>query len=63
MKSPAAPVMRLAWTPLISSRVPTQASSLLVQTSLACRPTSLGIDYQGTAWCGHFRVSTTFVFY
>ena len=62
MKSPAPPVMRLAQMPLISSRIPTRASSLLVQT-LACCPTSLGVDYQGTAWCGHFRVFTTFVFY
>ena len=62
MKSPAPPVMRLAWTPLTLSRVPTRASSLLVQT-LACCPTSLGVDYQGMTQCGHFRVFTTFVFY
>ena len=62
MKSLVPPLMRLAWTPPISSRVPTQASSLLVQT-LACRPTSLGVDYQGMAWCGHIKVFTMFVFY
>ena len=56
MKSPAPPVMRLARMPLISSRVPTQASSLLEQT-LACHPTSLGVDYQETAWCGHIKSS------
>ena len=62
MKSPVPPVMRLAQMPLILSRVPTQASSLLEQT-LACHPTSLGVDYQGMAWCGHIKVFTMFVFY
>ena len=48
MKSPVPPVTRLARTPQISSRVPTQASSLLEQTSAGC-PMSLGVEYQGTA--------------
>ena len=48
--------------PLILSRVPTQVSLLLVQT-LACHPTSLGVDYQGMAWCGHIKVFMMFVFY
>ena len=61
-KSLVPPLMRLAWMPLISSRVPTQVSLLLVQT-LACHPTSLGVDYQGMAWCGHIKVFTMFVFY
>ena len=62
MKSLVPPPMRLAWTPLISSRVPTRVSFLLVQT-LACCPTSLGVDYQGTAQCGHIKVFMMFVFY
>ena len=37
--------MRLAQMPQILSRVLIQVSSLLVQT-LACHPTSLGVDYQ-----------------
>ena len=61
-KSLVPPAMRLAQMPLISSRVSTQVSSLLEQT-LACHPTSLGVDYQGTAWCGHIKVFMTFVFY
>ena len=61
MKSPVPPVMRSAQMPLISSRVPTRASSLLEQT-LACHPTSLGVDYQGMARHGHIRVFM-FVFY
>ena len=47
-KSPVPPVMRLARMPLISSRVPTQASSLLEQTLASC-PMSLSVEYQGTA--------------
>ena len=61
-KSPVPPVMRLAWMALISSRVPTQASSLLKQT-LPCHPMSPSVDYQGMAWCGHIRVFMMFVFY
>ena len=56
-KSLVPPPMRLAWMPLISSRVPTQASSSLVQ-ALACHLTSLGVDYQGTARRGHIKVFT-----
>ena len=52
MQSLVPPVTRLARMPLILSRIPTQASSLLVQTS-ACYPISLGVDYQGMAQCGH----------
>ena len=55
-KSPVPPATRLAWMPLILSRVPTRASSLLEQT-LACCPTSLGVDYQGMAWGGHIKSS------
>ena len=62
MKSPVPPLMRLSWMPLISSRVPTRVSLLLIQT-LACHPTSLGVDYQGTAWCSHIKVFMMFVFY
>ena len=45
MKSLVPPLTRLARMPQILSRVPIQVSSLLVQT-LACCPTSLGVDYQ-----------------
>ena len=38
-------LMGLVQTPQISSRVPTWVTLLLVQT-LACHPTSLGVDYQ-----------------
>ena len=62
MKSLVPPLMRLAWMSLILSRVPPQASLLLVQT-LACHPTSLGVDYQGTARCSHIKVFMMFVFY
>ena len=60
MKSLVPPLMRLAQMPLILSRVPTQVSLLLVQT-LACCPTSLGVNYQGMAWCGHIKVFMMFV--
>ena len=62
MKSPVPPPTRLAQMPLISSRVSTEASSSLVQT-LACHPTSLGVDYQGMAQHGHIKVFMMFVFY
>ena len=44
-------LMRLVQMPQIPSRVPTQVNLLLVQT-LACHPTSLGVDYQrdGMVW-------------
>ena len=48
MKSPVPPVMRLAQTLQILSRVPTRASSLLEQT-LASHPMSLSVEYQGMA--------------
>ena len=51
MKSPVPMLTKLVWTPWISSRVPTWVTLLLVHT-LACCPTSLGVDYQrdGMVW-------------
>ena len=51
MKSPVPMLMRLVWMPWIPSRVSTWVNLLIVQT-LACCPTSLGVDYQrdGMAW-------------
>ena len=36
---------RLVWMPQILSRIPTWVNLLIIQT-LACHPTSLGVDYQ-----------------
>ena len=51
MKSLVPMLMRLVQMPQILSRVPTRVNLLLVQT-LACCPTSLGVDYQrdGMVW-------------
>ena len=48
MKSPVPMLMRLVQMPQILSRVPTWVNLLLVQLveTLACCPTSLGVDYQ-----------------
>ena len=50
-KSPITMLMRLVRMPQMPSRVPTQVNLLLIWT-LACHPTSLGVDYQrdGTVW-------------
>ena len=54
MKSLVPMLMRLVWMPQILSRVPTRVNLLLVQLvqTLACYPTSLGVDYQrdGMVW-------------
>ena len=57
MKKSLAPVLtRLIQMPQVPSWVPTQVNLLLVQT-LACHPTSLGVDYQrDMAQCGHSKV-------
>ena len=46
MKSLVPMLMRLVWMPQIPSRNPTYQSPLLVVQTLACHPTSLGVDYQ-----------------
>ena len=52
MKSPVPMLMRLVQMPQILIRNPTYQSPLLVVQTLACHPTSLGVNYQrdGTVW-------------
>ena len=49
---PVPMLMRLVWMPWILIRDPTYQSPLSVVQTLACHPTSLGVDYQrdGTVW-------------
>ena len=42
-------LMRLVWTSWILIRNPTYQSPLSVVQTLACHPTSLGVDYQRDA--------------
>ena len=52
VKGPVPMLTRLVWMPQILIRNPTYQSPLSVVQTLACCPTSLGVDYQrdGTVW-------------
>ena len=51
-QGPVPMLMRLVQMPQIPIRNPTYRSPLSVVQTLACHPTSLGVDYQrdGTVW-------------